>query len=214
MKKINIMIVDDQKLFREGLTTIINLTEDMVVLCEACDGQEAFEKMTRQIDVILMDIRMPVMNGVKACEIIKNDYPDVVIVILTTFDDDDYVVDALAKGAEGYILKDIGAQNLLRCIRDAYNGEMIMPAKIASKLAKRIRPGNTASDLAGEIAEFSQREKDICILISRGLSNSQIARKLFLSEGTVKNYISGIYSKLGTSSRANAIMILSGMGYQ
>jgi DNA-binding NarL/FixJ family response regulator len=217
MKKISVMLVDDQMLLREGLKTIINLQEDMEVFAEADNGNIAIEQMNKKnIDVILMDIRMPILNGVEASSIIKKKYPDTAIIILTTFDDDDYIIDALCNGADGYLLKDMDAPHLIQSIRDAYKGQMMLPGRIATKLATRISnqkykcKTQEKIDLS-EKELLSDREHEIGLLMIEGLNNRQIARKLFLSEGTVKNYISEIYSKLGTNNRTKAIILMQQM---
>ena len=212
MEKIRVMLVDDQVLLREGLKTIINIQEDMEVAAEAENGERALACMEETaLDVILMDIQMPVMNGVEATAAIKNRYPDVAIVILTTFDDDDFIIDALAKGAAGYLLKDIDGPHLIRAIRDAHEGQLMLPGRIATKLAARISRQKAAP--AGPLKEeglssLNKREREIGALLAQGLSNRQIAKNLFLREGTVKNYISEIYSKLGTSNRTQAGLLL------
>lgn len=213
MRKIKLMLVDDQMLLREGLKTIVNLQEDMEVVVEAENGKVAIENMEKnEIDVILMDIRMPILNGVEAVSVIKKEYPKTSIIMLTTFDDDDYIVDALAKGADGYLLKDIDGSHLVQSIRDAYNGQMMLNGKIAAKLAQRLSGKNMNSKVLIEDNELlKEREKEIALLLSEGLSNSQIAKELFLSEGTVKNYISEIYGKLGTNNRTRAGMLIKKM---
>ncbi|UNC92193.1 response regulator [Candidatus Contubernalis alkaliaceticus] len=214
MEKIRIMLVDDQMLLREGLKTIINLQEDMEVVAEAEHGKMAIEQMEKKIvDVILMDICMPVLNGVEACAVIKEEFPETSIIILTTFDNDDYIIDALTNGAAGYILKDIDASHLIMSIRDAHRGQMMLPGRIAAKLAARLSKQKSSFktrqgvDIHKEPL-FSDREKEIGLLLAQGLSNRQIAKELFLSEGTVKNYISDIYAKLGTNNRTKAGLLI------
>lgn len=218
MEKIRIMLVDDQMLLREGLKTIINMQEDFEVVAEAENGQIAIETMGKtQVDVVLMDIRMPVMNGVEASAKIKRDFPATAIMILTTFDDDEYIIDALTNGADGYLLKDIDAQHLIQSMRDVHQGQMMLPSKVATKLAASISGRNYAKSKERQKIGIngdhllSEREKEIGLLIVQGLSNKQIARKLFLSEGTVKNYISEIYAMLGTSNRTEAGILLQQM---
>ena len=219
MEKIKIMLVDDQMLLREGLKTIINLQDDMEVLGEAENGELAIQQMSETpADVILMDIRMPVLNGVEATRIIKQRYSDTAIIILTTFDDDDYIIDALCHGADGYLLKDIDGPHLVRAIRDAHSGTMMMPTRIATKLALRLSGqliDSGQSNLRGARADadlaFSEREQQIASLMADNCTNRQIARKLYLGEGTVKNYVSEIYRKLGTSNRDQAVMLIRQM---
>jgi DNA-binding NarL/FixJ family response regulator len=211
MKKIRVMLVDDQLLLREGLKTIINIQENMEVAAEAENGERALACLEETaVDVVLMDIQMPVMNGVEATAAINKSYPAASIIILTTFDDDDFIIDALANGAAGYLLKDIDGPHLIRAIRDAHEGQLILPGRIAAKLAARIS-GQTApkGPLKGEgLPSLNEREREIGALLAQGLSNRQIAKTLFLSEGTVKNYVSEIYSKLGNSNRTQAGLLL------
>ena len=212
MKKIKVMLVDDQLLLREGLKTIINIQEDMEVAAEAENGERALACMEETaVDVALMDIQMPVMNGVEATAAIKKRFPGTAIVILTTFDDDDFIIDALSNGAAGYLLKDIDGPHLIRAIRDAHAGQLMLPGRVAAKLAARISGQKAAP--AGSfkkegLASLNEREREIGLLLAQGLSNRQISKTLFLSEGTVKNYVSEIYSKLGTSNRTQAGLLL------
>ncbi len=214
MDKIKVMLIDDQVLLREGLKTIVNLQDDMEVLLEADHGQMAIEMLKDvKIDVILMDIRMPVMNGVEATAAIKKSYPDTAIIILTTFDDDEYIIEALSNGANGYLLKDIDAHVLTESIREAHAGQMMLPGKIAAKLAshllnKHLYVPQKQGDPVHELDALTQRELEIGKLMSEGMSNNQIAKKLYLSEGTVKNYVSEIYSKLGTNNRMHAVTLI------
>jgi DNA-binding NarL/FixJ family response regulator len=211
MQKIRVMLVDDQELLREGLKTIINTQQDMEVVAEAENGTAALGAIAETApDVVLMDIQMPVMNGVQATTAIKKLHPQAVIVILTTFDEDDFIIDALANGAAGYLLKDISGPHLIRAIRDSMEGQMLLPGPIASKLAARIsgqKPAITPLKQEG-LSILNDRELEIGALLAQGLSNRQIAKSLFLTEGTVKNYISEIYSKLGTSNRTQVSLLL------
>lgn len=210
MDKIKILIADDQTLMRDGLKTIIDLEDNMEVTGTAKSGQEAVE-FCRETppDLILMDIRMPVMDGVESTKIIKSLYPQVIILILTTFNDDDYIIDALAYGASGYILKDIEGDDLIKAINDAYKGSFMLPSDVAIKIAKRLTKTNVVtSEQKKSLSDFSEREIEIAKMMVSGFNNKQIASSLFISEGTVKNYISNIYSKLGTSDRTAAVLII------
>lgn len=191
MKPIRILIADDQTLMRDGLKTILDLEDDMEVVGTAETGQEAYE-LTGALkpDVVLMDIRMPVMDGVESTRLIKRDYPDTIVVILTTFDDEEYVIQALCFGANGYLLKDMQGDKLIQSIRDAASGNMMLPARIAAKLAARLAAMSSQShglQFSGK-NDFSERELDIIRLMIKGFSNKQIASALCVTEGTAKNY--------------------------
>lgn len=210
MDKMKILIADDQTLMRDGLKTIIDLEDNMEVAGTAKNGQEAVEFCKQSPpDLILMDIRMPVMDGVDSTKIIKSLYPEVIILILTTFNDDDYIIDALAYGASGYILKDIEGDDLIKAINDAYKGSFMLPSDVAIKIARRLTRTNVVTpDQKKSLSDFSEREIEIAKMMVSGFNNKQIASSLFISEGTVKNYISNIYSKLGTSDRTTAVLII------
>jgi len=213
MNKLKIVIIDDQTLMRDGLKTILDLEEDMQVVGTAANGYEG-HKLVLELkpDIVLMDIRMPVLNGVEATRLIKRELKDVIVIILTTFDDDEFIVEALSCGAAGYILKDIDGDRLIQSIKDAYNGDMILPAKIAAKLATKVlKIENENSNESGiniNTFEFTEREKEICKLLSEGYTNKEICEKLFLTNGTVKNYVTNIYNKLGVSNRLSAVLFL------
>lgn len=209
MLKIKVMIVDDQRLMREGLKTILDLEQDLSVVELAENGGDALEKIVdAQPDVVLMDIRMPIMNGVEATKIIKEKYPGIKVLILTTFDDDEFIIEALKNGAVGYILKDLSSEKLVGAIRDAYNGSSIMQPEIAAKVISHItgtvkeQVQDNASKMLHVKAELTEREKDVLKLVGKGMSNTEIAKSLYISEGTVKNYISNLYSKLELDDRS------------
>lgn len=213
MDKLRILVADDQTLMRDGLATIINLEEDMEVIATASNGKEAYKiALELKPDVILMDVRMPVLNGVEATKFIKSQIKEVAILILTTFDEEEYIIDSLANGATGYILKSIEGDNLIQAIKDAYNGDIILPSKIAIKLATKFicSENNIGNIKNNDIDEygFTNREKEICSLLVSGYINKQICEKLFLTNGTVKNYVANIYNKLGVNNRTAAVLFL------
>lgn len=209
---IKILVVDDQTLMRDGLKTILDLEDDLEVVGTACNGKEAYESVKKvKPDVILMDIRMPILNGVEATKLIKEEFKDIAILILTTFDTDDLIIEALACGADGYILKDIDGDRLIQAIKDSFNGDMILPAKVAAKLVTRALKANPEAPenpLDLNSFQITEREKEICKLLCEGYTNKQICEKLFLTIGTVKNYVTSIYNKLGVSNRISAILLL------
>lgn len=208
MSKIKVMIADDQRLMREGLQTILSLEDDLEVVGTAENGRDAL-KLALEVtpDVVLMDIRMPVMDGVECTGEMTRLLPDVKIIILTTFDEDQCIVECLQKGARGYLLKDVPSEMLVQSVRDAYRGVVLMQPQIAAKLISQVasRKAPVANPL---LDRLTRREMDVLELVSEGLSNKDIARKLYISEGTVKNYISVIYEKLGVKDRTQAVLLM------
>lgn len=204
---IRVMLVDDQMILAEGLKSVLDTSEDITVCGIAGDGVEAValaEKLSP--DVILMDIRMPNMNGVAATKRIKESSPKTKIIILTTFDDSDYILSAINNGASGYLLKDIGATALIDAVKNAYAGDTILPSKIAKKITDAAMLVSSDRELKLKKAfDLSDREVEIAVMISDGFTNRQIASALKLSDGTARNYISSIYLKLGVENRSAAI---------
>ena len=196
---IRILLVDDQRLMREGLRTLLELEADLDVVGEAEDGQQAllaYEKLAPS--VILMDIRMPVLDGVQATRRLLERWPEAKIIILTTFDDDQYVFEGLRAGALGYLLKDVSGEELSQAIRTvAQGGALIEPSiarRVLAEFSRLAPPGAQAA--ASLTEELSEREAEVLRLLARGLTNRQIAERLFLAEGTIKNYV----SKIGRAS--------------
>ncbi|HHY72413.1 MAG TPA: response regulator transcription factor [Bacillus bacterium] len=215
MGLITILIADDQTLMRDGLKTILELEEDMEVIGTVSNGKEAYEFVKEfSPSVVLMDIRMPIMNGVESVRRITNDFPDTSVIMLTTFDEDQLIVDSLAGGAKGFLLKDIQGDKLIGAVRDAAKGQMILPSNIATKLALKVSELSKTYEAESEINKkfeevpmhFSVREKEIISLMIRGFNNQQISERIYISEGTVKNYISDIYNKIGINNRSKAIV--------
>jgi DNA-binding NarL/FixJ family response regulator len=204
--------VDDQTLFADSLKAVIGFrAPDWDVIGVAKDGAAAIEAArAERPDLVLMDIRMPGMDGVKATRAIHAELPDTKIVVLTSFDDDEYVYDALRDGAAGYILKDIPVNELLSSLRAVMDGSFLVSPTVASKLVRRnVSPplraeapdGRSANSAPPRLGELGKREREILSLIARGLENAEIASELFISEQTVKNYVYGIYVKLGEHNR-------------
>ncbi|NUM47074.1 MAG: response regulator transcription factor [Anaerolineales bacterium] len=217
---ITLLLVDDQRLMRDGLRTLLELEEDFHVVGEAENGQEAltaFEKLAP--DVVLMDIRMPIMNGVEAIRHLRGKWPEAKVIILTTFDDDAYVFDGLRAGALGYLLKDVSGDELADAIRTvAKGGALIDPSvtrKVVAEFARLTNPARGTSPAqpvsptpgTGPLHEpLSDREQEILRLLAEGLTNREIAQKLYLAEGTVKNYISSILLKIDARDRTQAAL--------
>lgn len=204
---IKIIICDDQEVVCQGLKAILSTSPDLEVVAIANNGAEALERLAAQpADVVLMDLKMPVMNGIHATKEIKEQYPQTKVLVLTTYDADAWLFDAIRNGADGYLLKDTSREALIQAIQDIASGNTPVDTKVAGKLfhqlAKQIVPGDTT---IGE--NLSQREKEILKLIAQGLPNAEIAHTLFLSEGTVRNYVSSILEKLEVDDRTQAAVV-------
>ena len=222
MKLIKILLVDDQPLFREGLRTLLSVQSDFEIVGEAGNGEQAIKQArTLQPAVVLMDLQMPVLDGVAATRCLKTEQPDCRVIVLTTFDDDENVFDGLRAGAVGYLLKDAPSEKLCEAIRLAARGESFLQpsvaAKVVAEFARLTNPaGKTAapSQLHNEplIEPLSDREREILSLISAGASNREIANTLFLAEGTVKNHVTNILGKLGVRDRTQAALKAKEMG--
>jgi DNA-binding NarL/FixJ family response regulator len=208
--EIRILLVDDQRLMREGLRTLLELHHDMRVVGEAGDGAEAEDLAARlQPRVVLMDLRMPRADGVSATLHIKRRWPDMQILVLTTFDDDELVFRSIEAGASGYLLKDVGSDALADAVRAASRGDAPLQPSVARKILGRLRTsaGLTAPPLEALPGEsLSERELAILRLLGRGAQNRDIAEALALTEGTVKNYISAILAKTGLHDRTQAAL--------
>jgi DNA-binding NarL/FixJ family response regulator len=207
---IRVLLVDDQALFREGLETLLSVHADIQVVGQASNGQEAVEVAAKvQPDVVLMDVRMPVLDGVRATRLLKQAQPKCRVIVLTTFDDDEYVFDALRSGAVGYLLKDVASARLIEAIRATARGESILEPSVAAKViaeftrVSRIVPATQMEQL---VEPLSERELEILALIARGNSNKEIASQLFIAEGTVKNHVTHILGKLGVRDRTQAAL--------
>ncbi|HTP08374.1 MAG TPA: response regulator transcription factor [Anaerolineae bacterium] len=205
MDIIKVLIADDQRLMREGLATLLALADDIDIVAQAGDGAEAIElAQARRPDVILMDIQMPRVNGVEATRTIRSILPATQIIILTTFDNDEYLLEGLRAGACGYLLKDMPSEQLADAIRSAAKGQSPIGPEMARKLVNLVTQ-NPIVPLSPTAGELSEREIEVLRLIADGLSNKEIAEKLFIAEGTAKNHVSNILSKLEARDRAQAV---------
>ena len=203
---IKVLIADDQELIRESLKIVLNTHEDLQVIDTVEDGFGVLDSLKRNIpDVILMDIRMPRMDGVYCTKMVKEAYPDVKIIILTTFDDDDFVFSALKFGASGYLLKGVSMDGLYQAILTVVSGGAMINPDIATKvfrLFSKMANTNYAINVNDDnVRELNKPEWKVIQQVGFGLSNKEIAQKLFLSEGTVRNYLSSILSKLNLRDR-------------
>ncbi len=197
MTKTRIMIVDDHEVVRLGMRTAFEAEPDLVVVGEASNGAEALAKMAvLDPQLILMDVRMEKMNGIEACREIKSRYPDVYILMLTSYTDDDAVISSILAGASGYLLKHLSRAELLRSIRLVASGQTLIDANVTKQAMERLAqmPGS----------ELTEREREVLTLIARGYTNKQIADTLYVSEKTARNHVSHILEKLGLSRRSEA----------
>jgi len=204
---IRVLICDDQMVVRMGLRAILSTAPGIEVVGEAGDGAEALSLVAEtNPDVVLMDLRMPNVNGIQATRTLRERHPEVGVLVLTTYDADEWVLNAVRAGASGYLLKDTPREGLVAAIEGTAAGETHVDPAVAGKLFRQVArsPAPTAQPL---VAELSQREREVLRLLARGLNNADIARELFLSEGTVRNYVSAILSKLDVSDRTQAAVL-------
>lgn len=209
MNEIKLIIVDDQTLFAESLKTVLETRSDKIKVIEmASNGKEAVKMAEiHSPDLILMDIRMPEMTGVDAAGIIKERSPQIKIIMLTTFDDEEYIYNALNNGADGYLLKNTPPEKLIFSIEAAMNGLVLVSPTIIKHMAQDSAKNTVSHEKPDWFDELSKREKQVLKLISSGLTNQEIASELFIAEQTVKNHVSLIYNKLGTHDRLKVIRI-------
>jgi len=204
---IRVLICDDQVVVREGLRAILSTAREIEVVGEAGDGADAVDQVRAlQPDVVLMDLKMPGMNGVQATRQVRDQFPEVRVLVLTTYDADEWVFDAIRSGASGYMLKDTSREALVAAIVGTAAGQSFVDPNVAGKLMRHVTGvgGAVATSLA---AELSERELEVLSLLGRGLTNADIAARLFLSEGTVRNYVSSILTKLDVADRTQAAVL-------
>ncbi len=211
---IRVLIADDQALFREGLRTLLGTHADLEVVAEAANGEEAVLMAgSYRPDVVLMDLRMPVLDGVAATRRLAAARATCRVIALTTFDDDETVFDALRAGAVGYLLKDVGSQRLVEAIRAAARGESFLQPAIASKVLAEFNRLSRAAPEPAELPDpLSEREREVLRLLARGASNKEIAAQLDIAEGTVKNHVTSILGKLGVDDRTRAALRARDLG--
>lgn len=204
---IKVLICDDQEIVCEGLRRILESDDEISVLGSAHNGIEALEQIEKaKPDLVLMDLKMPDMNGVIATRKIREKHPDISIMILTTFDDDEWLFDAIRSGASGYLLKDRPRGELISAIKGTVRGGSYVDPAVAGKLLNIIVQSIPQRTPSVDIS-LSDRELEVLRLLAMGLSNADISRRLYLSEGTIRNYMSGIFSKLNVSDRTQAVVI-------
>jgi len=205
---IRVLICDDQDVVTEGLRVILGTAPEIEVVGVAHDGAEAVEMVgRRRPDVVLMDLKMPGVNGIQATRQIGERYPDVRVLVLTTYDADEWVFDAIRSGARGYLLKDTPRQELIAAIRGTAEGKTHVDPAVAGKLFAHVAQGQSLPVDTSVVQALSEREVEVLRLLARGLSNADIAARLYLSEGTVRNYVSAILSKLDVADRTQAAVL-------
>jgi len=200
MKPIRILLAEDQTLMRQGLKTLLETEPDLRVAGEAEDGKTAVKlALQSKPDIILMDVQMPQMNGVEATAAICRSWPQAKVIILTTFDRDDYVFQGVRAGAVGYLLKDLPAEKLVETIRRVHGGEVFIQPEIASRTLR------VALHSPGDLIEpISEREHEVLVMLAQGIPNKEIADRLHIAEGTVKNHVTNILEKLQAQNRTQA----------
>ena len=211
--ELRILIVDDQVLFREALNTLLSVHSEFLVVGEAGNGQDALDVLRKvKPDIVLMDLRMPIMDGVEATRKMIELYPEMRVIILTTFDDNDDVINALRAGAVGYLMKDVTSEKLFEAINSAYRGEYFLLPSITAKVVNeltRIQDTSNKGNIPPHpdlIEPLSHREMEILNLVAKGLNNREIAGQLVITEGTVKNHLSNILGKLSARDRMQAVL--------
>ena len=206
---IRIMLVDDQEMVRVGFRLILQAESDLTIVGEAGDGAAAIELAERaRADVVLMDVRMPNMDGIEACRALRDRHPDTRVMMLTTFDLHDYVHAALRAGASGFMLKDAPAEQLVDAIRIVANGDALLAPSITQALIDEIarQPLGDRASYPG-VDDLTERELDVLRLMARGMSNGEIARSLFLGEATIKTHVGRVLAKLGARDRVQAVVV-------
>lgn len=204
---IKVLICDDQAIIRDGLEMMLKLEHDIEVVGKAEDGLEAVALAERLLpDLALMDLKMPGMTGVEATRQIRARFPQVKVLVLTTYDDDEWLFDAIRAGAAGYLLKDTPREKVVEAIRGTVAGKSFMDPAVTGRLLAQVS-GQQAQPVSQLLETLTEREVDVLRLIARGLSNGEIAERLHLSEGTVRNHVSAIFAKLDVPDRTNAAIV-------
>ncbi|MGY1829858.1 response regulator [Geodermatophilus sp. SYSU D01180] len=209
MSAVRVLVVDDQALFREALVTLLGARPEVEVVGEAGDGHEALERAAAvRPDVVLMDLHMPVLDGIGATRRLRVEQPHVRVLALTTFDDDEDVFAALRAGALGYLLKDVSSDRLVEAVLSAARGESVLQPSVAAKVVARFAQLDDAPRPRPQplVVPLSDRELDVLRLLAEGRSNREIARALYLAEGTVKNHVTNVLGKLGARDRTQAAL--------
>jgi DNA-binding NarL/FixJ family response regulator len=203
MDKIRVMIVDDHLVVREGLKQLLEIEEDIRVVAEAGSGLECLEMMEKTLpDLVFMDVRMPGISGIETARLVCQRHPQVKVIVLTIYEDDQYVREAIKAGAKGYVLKQVGRDELIRIVRDVMEDRAFLDPKVASAVFDHVKGGAGKTQREGTL---TQRELEVLQQIAEGSSDRTIGEALHISEHTVRSHIKNLYRKLGVSSRAHAV---------
>lgn len=204
---ISLMVVDDQTLVREGIKSLLSLSDKVTVIAEAIDGQQALEVLHKvQPDVVLMDIRMPILTGIECVKELQELSHPPPVIMLTTFDDHQLVLEAIQAGAKGYLLKDVSLENLIEGIETVHGGERLIQPAITERVIRELQGRKNEFTSIIEPENLSEKEREILRLMASGCSNKEISQMMFKSEGTVKNQVSNVLSKLGVRDRTRAVL--------
>ncbi len=204
MVKHRILLVDDHEVVRLGLRALLERHPHFEVIAEASTAREAIEKVKQYSpDVVVMDIRLPGGSGIEACEVITENHPNSKVIMLTSYAEDEMLFSSIRAGASGYVLKQIGGEDLVKAIEAVGRGEALLDPAVTQRIFQEVRKAAKEEE-ASAFAALTQQEKHVLVLVSEGKTNREIAKALFLGEGTVRNYVSSILSKLGVSNRAEA----------
>jgi DNA-binding NarL/FixJ family response regulator len=212
---VRVLLVDDQALFREALGTLLSVRQEIDVVGEAADGQQALRQAAMLApDVVLMDLRMPVLDGLAATRRLRVDQPDVRVLALTTFDDDEEVFAALRAGAVGYLLKDVSSERLVEAVLAAARGESVLQPSVAAKVVARFAQLDDSATPPAQplVVPLTDRELEVVRLLAEGRSNREIAAALFLAEGTIKNHVTNVLAKLEARDRTQAALRARALG--
>lgn len=204
---IKLMVVDDQTLVREGIKSLLGLSDKVTVVAEAENGEDALDVLNNnEIDVLLMDIRMPKMTGIEAMQALSESKVTTPVIMLTTFDDHQLVLEAITAGAKGYLLKDVSLETLVEGIEKVHAGETLIQPAITEKVLQGLQGKRTDFDSFEKPESLSEKEVEILRLMAAGCSNKEISQAMFKSEGTVKNQVSNVLAKLGVRDRTRAVL--------
>jgi len=204
-ESIEVIICDDQDIVREGLKTILEADIEIQVIATAEDGEDLFRKIESSgiPNLVLMDLKMPIINGIQATRMLRSRHPKTKVLVLTTYDEDQWVVDAIRAGASGYLLKDTPRIDLIDAVKGTVRGQTFVDPSIAGKVLA-MAAGTMPRPVESSAPDIRPREKQILLLIARGLSNADIAAELYLSEGTIRNYASALFNRIGVTDRTQA----------